>query len=209
MSFSEKVRRTDMEAVDLSLATRLLADLVDATSDADLAKSTPCPEFTVADLLDHVRGFSGAFAAAGRKERGPLNDVTPSSETSPLQGDWRAEIRQNLDNMAAAWTSADAWSGTTRIAGMDSPAEMVGCVGAEELLVHTWDLTMATGRDFSASPSPEILAAARHFLDATADADRPSGTAVAFGPPTTAPVGASELEQAIALAGRDVRWTPR
>jgi uncharacterized protein (TIGR03086 family) len=133
--------------------------------------------------------------------------VTPSNETSPLDGEWRAEIRRNLDDMAAAWTPIEAWSGTTRIGGMDSPAEMVGCVGAEELLVHTWDLAVATGRDFAASP--EVIAAARYFLDATADTDRPSGTAVPFGPPTTPPAGASALDQVIALAGRDVNWAPR
>jgi uncharacterized protein (TIGR03086 family) len=195
-----------MDAVDLSPATRVLADLVDATTDDDLDKPTPCPEFTVANLLDHVRGFSLAFGAAGRKDRGPVNEVTPSSDTAALAGDWRAEIRRNLEDMAMAWAPPDAWSGTTRIAGMDSPAEMVGCVGAEELLVHTWDLAVSTGRDFTASP--EIISAARHFLDATADADRPSGPSVPFGPPTTPPSGAGELDQVIALAGRDVNWSP-
>lgn len=136
-----------------------------------------------------------------------MNDAPPSNQGNALEGDWRAEIRRNLDEMATAWARPDAWKGTTRIGGMDSPADMVGSVGAEELLVHSWDLAVATGRDFAASP--EIITASRYFLDATADADRPAGPSVPFGPPTTPPAGASALDEAIALAGRDVRWSPK
>ena len=199
------VRPTDMEPVDITPAANVLADLVEATTDADLSKPTPCPEFTVANLLDHIRSFPLALAAAGRKERGQFNDVTPSAETNPLTGDWRAEIRQNLADMAAAWSAADAWDGMTRIAGMDSPAQMTGCVGAEEILVHTWDLAVATGREFTTTP--EVIAAARFFLDATADPNRPSGTDVPFGPPTSPPANASPLDEVIALAGRDANWS--
>jgi uncharacterized protein (TIGR03086 family) len=200
------VRRTGMDAVDITPATDVLSDLVDATTDADLSKPTPCPEFTVAKLLGHIRSFGLAIAAAGRKQRSELTEKPPSPDTDPLTGDWRAEIRRNLADMAAAWASPDAWEGTTRIAGMESPAQMVGCVGAEEVLVHTWDLAVATDRDFATTP--EVIAAARFFLDSTADADRPSGPAVAFGPPTEPPAGASPMEQVIALAGRDVGWSP-
>lgn len=204
MSSSTGRRLTTMDSLNLRPVAIALADLVDSVSDDDLARPTPCPAFTVENLLDHIRTFPLAFAAGARKERGPYNERTPSLDTAPLAGDWRTEIRRNLEDMAAAWSEPGAWQGMTRIAGMDSPAEMTGRVAAEEVVVHGWDLARAIGADFR--PDPAAVAAAREFLDIAANPDNPAGPDVPFGPPTTPPPDASALEQVIALAGRDVDW---
>ena len=41
-----------------------------------------------------------------------------------------------LETLAMAWREPGAWVGQTRIAGLDSPAEMVGLTAADELVVH-------------------------------------------------------------------------
>jgi uncharacterized protein (TIGR03086 family) len=150
--------------------------------------------------------FALAMAAGARKERGDITEHVPSSDATPLSGDWRSEIRRNLEDLARAWSEPGAWEGMTRIAGMDSPAEMTGRVAAEEVLVHGWDLARAVGGEMTADPA--ALAAAQGFLDVAANPQAAAGPDVPFGPPTTPPPNASPLDLLAALAGRDATWQP-
>lgn len=195
-----------MDPVDLRPTASALAALVESVKDDDLQKPTPCPAFTVENLLDHIRMFSLAMAAGARKERGAITEHVPSSAAEPLSGDWRGEIRDRLEDLAHAWAEPGAWDGMTRIAGMDSPAEMTGRVAAEEMLVHGWDLARAVDGEMAADRA--ALVAAREFLDTAADPDAPAGPDVPFGPPTTPAADATPLDQLAALAGRDVSWRP-
>ena len=59
-----------MTRVDLVPAARRLAVLVRAVPDERLANPTPCPAYTLGDLLDHVGGLAIAFTAAATKDCG-------------------------------------------------------------------------------------------------------------------------------------------
>ena len=52
--------------------------------------------------------------------------------------------------LAETWRQPGAWTGMTRIAGGDSPAEVVGLVAADELVVHGWDVARAMGQPHDA-----------------------------------------------------------
>jgi hypothetical protein len=67
--------------------------------------------------------------------------------------------------------------------------------------VHGWDVAQATGQPYACEP--ELLEAARQFLDQFASPDAPAGPDVAFGPSRAAPAGAPMLDVIVALAGRD------
>ena len=193
--------------VDLENPARRLAGLVATVADEQLNAATPCPAYTIGDLVDHIGGLALAFTAAAQKDTGPLVNSSPSGDGALLTDDWRTRIVRDLDALIDAWRKPDAWEGMTRIASMDAPAEMVGLTVADELVVHGWDLATATGRDYDVDP--DSLAAARQFLDMAISPDSPAGDTVAFGPGRPAPAGATPLEQAIALAGRDPAWTAK
>lgn len=53
--------------VELGPAAEQLAALVRGVRDDQLAASTPCPDYTLGDLLDHVGRVALAFAAAAAK----------------------------------------------------------------------------------------------------------------------------------------------
>lgn len=59
-----------MTAVDLEPATRQMADLVGGVPDQLLDAPTPCPGYSLGDLVDHVGGLTLAFTAAARKTFG-------------------------------------------------------------------------------------------------------------------------------------------
>jgi uncharacterized protein (TIGR03086 family) len=146
-----------------------------------------------------------AFTGAARKETSPLTDQQPAGDAARLPADWRTRIPADLATLAQAWSAPDAWQGMTRIAGMESPADMVGATLADELVVHGWDLAQATGQPYQ--PGPAAVAAARTFLDLFASPDAPAGDDVTFGPTRPVPDGATPLDQVLSLAGRDLSWS--
>jgi uncharacterized protein (TIGR03086 family) len=160
----------------------------------------------VGDLIEHVGTMALAFTAAANKERSPYVEVQPAGDASRLADDWRGRIPADLVVLARAWQQPGAWDGTTRIAGMDTPAGMVAVTVADELAVHGWDLARATGQPYDCDPA--VLEAALSFLGQFASPDAPAGPEVAFGPSRSVPAEARLLDRVVALAGRDPSWSP-
>jgi uncharacterized protein (TIGR03086 family) len=196
-----------MYMVDLGPAAQRLAGLVAQVEDDELGKPTPCPSYTVGDLIDHVGGLALAFTAAADKEFGTYGDMAPPGDASRLVDGWRSRIPRDLARLAEAWQKPDAWTGMTRVGGGEAPAEMAGLSLADELVVHGWDVARATGQPYHAEP--EVLAAARAFLSQFASPDSPAGPDVPFVPARVLPGSAPLLDQVVALAGRDPAWAPR
>jgi uncharacterized protein (TIGR03086 family) len=196
-----------MNMVDLGPAAQRLAGLVAQVGDDELGKPTPCPAYTVGDLIDHVGGLALAFAAAADKDFGTYGDMAPPGDASRLAGDWRSRIPRDLARLAEAWQKPGAWTGMTRVGGGEAPAEMAGLSLADELVVHGWDVARATGQPYHAEP--EVVAAAHAFLGQFASPDAPAGPDVAFGPARVLPGSAPLLDRVVALAGRDPAWAPR
>ena len=59
--------------IDMRPAARRLAGVLAGISDEQLRLPTPCPEFLVGDVIDHVGMFAVRFDAAARKQTdGPM-----------------------------------------------------------------------------------------------------------------------------------------
>src|SRR5215469_2217081 len=168
--------------LDLGPAARRLAILVGSIPDQDLARPTPCPAYALGDLIEHVGGLAIAFAAAASKERDARTGQPRPGDAARLGAEWRERIPRDLEALALAWQNPGAWQGMTRIAGMDTPAEAVGLVLADELAVHGWDVARASGQPYACEP--DVLEAALKFLEAFASPDAESGPEVPFGPAT-------------------------
>ena len=193
-------------AIDLGPPARRLAGLVARIPDEDLTLPTPCPAYALGDLVDHVGGLAIAFAAAASKERDERTGQAPPGDAARLGADWRERIPRDLEALGLAWQEPGAWLGMTRIADMDTPAETVGLVLADELAVHGWDVARATRQPYTCEPY--VLEAARQFLEMFASPDAPSGPEVPFGPATVLLPEAPLLDRVVALAGRDPSWFP-
>jgi uncharacterized protein (TIGR03086 family) len=189
--------------LDLRPATDVLTRLVQGVRDDQLGEPTPCADMAVGDLLDHIDGLGLAFTAAATKtplEGGPQG---PSADASRLGADWRTRIPARLAGLADAWREETAWEGMARVGGLDLPGEVAGMVAADELVVHGWDLAVATSQAFTCDP--ELLAAAHEFARQTV-AENPNGTPGLFGPPVAVPGDAPLLDRVLGLTGRDPTW---
>jgi uncharacterized protein (TIGR03086 family) len=187
--------------LDLEPATLTLTGLVQGVSDDQLDGPTPCAGTPLAALLDHVDGLALAFTAAATKTGG---DQGPSADAGRLGDDWRPRIAGRLAGLAEAWKDPSAWSGTTRVAGMDFPGEVAAAIATNEVIVHGWDIARASGQ--SCSWPPELVEAAVAFVSPLA-VQNPKGVPGMFGPPEPAD-GRTPFNRLLALTGRDPDWQP-
>ena len=196
-----------MTAVDLRPTTHALAALVRGTTDAQLGDPTPCPDYSVADLVDHIGGLALAFTLSARKEEIPGGGA-PSADGSRLEDGWRDRIATQLAELGDAWTDPAAYEGMTQAGPIEMPGEIAALVAINEVTVHAWDLATATGQPY---PADLAAVAAAHGFAASFEPP-PEGEAAddngLFGPPVDVPDDAPALDRLLGATGRDPRWSP-
>jgi uncharacterized protein (TIGR03086 family) len=184
---------------NLSDAAEAMAAVVRGITPDQLANRTPCAEYDVRALVDHLLQWGPSLAAAGRKEIVP----PPESGVDLTAGDWQGDLLELLDRMAEAWAPPSAWEGTTRMGGpAELPAAVIGDMIVSELAVHGWDLAVAT--DQKLVLADDLLTHLYDTVAANAGQGRDLGL---FGPEVTVPADAPTLDRALGLTGRDPAWT--
>jgi uncharacterized protein (TIGR03086 family) len=203
MSFAGPLRQTGMDHFDLGPATTTLADVVRAVRDDQLGGPTPCEGTPVAALLDHIAGLALAFTVAATREFERLGGRDrPQASADALADDWREAIPRQLDELAAAWREPAAWEGMTKAGGVDLPGEIGALVALDEVVIHGWDLAVATGQRFTVDPA---LLEAVHGFVSTFEA---GPDVQLFGPEVPVPTDAPLLDRTLGKTGRDPAWRP-
>src|SRR6478609_2874551 len=102
-----------MPILDFAHATDAVSAVLDGIRDDQLADPTPCPDCTVADLLQHLNGLAVAFTYAARKAPVPAGGSQATFDASLLSPGWRTEIPAALTGLAEAWADPAAYDGLT------------------------------------------------------------------------------------------------
>lgn len=185
----------------LSNAAASMAVIVRAITPDQLANPTPCTEFDVRALVNHLLFWGPSLEAAGRKEVVPPPGAE-ESEVDLTAGDWRGDLLAQLDRTVQAWAPDAAWEGTTRVVGpAESPARVIGDMIVCELALHAWDLASATGQTLTLDE--ELTAYLLEEVAASAEQGRQMGL---YGPEVPVPDSAPTLHRALGLSGRDPAW---
>jgi uncharacterized protein (TIGR03086 family) len=159
---------------------------------ASLDAQTPCEEWTVRRLIDHLLFVNEMFAAA--PSGAPV--APPSGPPPELVGE---DPAAQYDEARKKTIHAYSQPGVLETAFNDGtfPASRLLGIGFCDQLVHGWDLAKATGQD--ATMPPDLASAAWQFLDGQI-ADRQRGTN--FKDPVPLPEGASDQDKLIGYCGR-------
>ena len=177
-----------------------------------LHRPSPCVEYNVKELLDHLVFVLHRVAALGRGDEA----FAPNSMADAVidHADWAADWRRASAAVEAAW-SDDARLGQTIVLpwATMTGAEVLGMY-TSEITTHTWDVAKATGqhpdwdddvcqlgldsmhRDLPMADRAPMWAAFRANAPANFQFDAPFANAVAV--PADAPL----IEQLVAWTGR-------
>jgi uncharacterized protein (TIGR03086 family) len=161
--------------------------VVETIGDGDLHCPTPCRDWDVAALADHLVDTIARLGAAADVPTvvpdGGSIDQRIQQVTQPILAGWR---RHGL-------TDDVVFSGRTL------PAHLALGILCLELVVHGWDFAVALDRSFDVSDAhaAHVLALAQQTLNAQ------SRATAGFDPPVPVPADAGPLDQLIAFTGRD------
>jgi uncharacterized protein (TIGR03086 family) len=152
-----------------------------------LDRPTPCSEFTVRGVLEHMIGGATAFAAAYRSE-------TPAE---PDLSDVLAGFGPALQNLGGAVSAPGALEKTIAAPFGDLDGDSFARFIVLDGLVHGWDLATATGQSYN--PPDELVAAAEDFARHTIDPLRDGQT---FAHAVEPAPEATPMERLAAYTGR-------
>ena len=172
-----------MDTLDLGPATRTLSHLVAGVRDDQLTAATPCPAYVVADLADHIGGLALAFTAAARKS--VTTSSPPSVDGSRLEDGWRTRIVGDLERLAEAWRDPAAYDGFASAGGVEMPGPVAATVALNEVVLHGWDLAVATGQEFTVRD--EDVATCFTFVEPTTLPENEGMRGGLFGPVVPVP----------------------
>jgi uncharacterized protein (TIGR03086 family) len=176
------------ELASAEAALGALQHVLHPISRDELSKSTPCSEYDVMQLTDHLMNSITLLGGAAGAEP-PERNVEDSVE------------RQIV---AAARPALDAWhrrglTDTVTIGTNEIPATFAVSILTVEFLVHGWDYATATTHpiDVAESLADYVLGLAHKVIT-------PEGRAtVGFDDPVAVPDDAPALDRLIAFTGRD------
>ncbi|MEU3452572.1 TIGR03086 family metal-binding protein [Micromonospora sp. NPDC006766] len=181
----------------LAVAAPRTVAVVQRISDDQLDLPTPCSDYSVRDLLNHVFDVVVNFQALAQRQ-----EVDWSAKTDHLTEGWRDRFAAETVRLVEAWSDPAALEGVSP--GMGLPQETVGDMALIDLAVHGWDLARATGQPV-VEADPAVLAAGHAFMDRMGDTGQRMG---AFGEPVPTTSDVADLDRLLARTGRDPAWTP-
>ncbi len=190
--------------LDLGAPATEVIRLAAAVRDDQLNLPTPCPGTDVGAMLAHVIGLSIGFRDGAAKILGPTTTTPPSPEQDQLPDDWREQLPLRLKELVEAWRDPAAWEGETTVGGATMPAPNIGTFGNNELVIHGWDLAVATGQPYQ--PAGANLEASFQLVSHTPD--DPNIRRGLFGPVVIVPDDAPLLIRTLAFSGRSPAWSP-
>jgi uncharacterized protein (TIGR03086 family) len=190
---------------DLANALTGFRDLVEGVPDDRWSAPTPCPEWNVRELVNHMTGNNLFVSTLLRgKPRPSPEELAAFRARDFLGSDPIAAFELSADELNAAFASPGALDRLIVMPiGTVPGAEVVG-LRLTETVVHGWDLASATSQPTSFDE--QQLTGALDFTRRTLGNLPPSNRA--FGPKMTARPDATLLQQLLALLGRDPAWKP-
>ncbi|MEW9553048.1 TIGR03086 family metal-binding protein [Nonomuraea sp. NPDC050783] len=164
--------------------------LVRSIPEEELGRPTPCQEYDVKDLVNHMEWGASLFESVA----GGGGFLPPKEYTG--------DFPERVERMLAVWERPESWEGVSEAMG-GLPRTVLAHMALTDLVAHGWDLSRATGRPYEVpeETAARLLAFARDM----APMGRRQG---AFGEEVAVPEDAPTLERFLGVIGRDPAWKP-
>ena len=175
-------------------AAAQFARLIAGVRPAQFDDPTPCTDWRVRDLINHVVSGNLLFVSI------VAGSPPPDRAADHLGGDPLGAFRGSVAALSDAFATHDVLSHTYETPIGAGPGALLVAMRMDEMVVHGWDLAKATGQ--STDLDRELVAQARALFDSVPVI--PRGEGKSFGEPTSAPSDATDADRLAAFLGRAV-----
>lgn len=166
--------------------------IVNNITPAQLGAATPCEDFDVAGLLQHL--ISGNLWVSPLVEGKTIDDVGDSIDSTTYgPADYDASAKE----ADAAFSGPGAMQKPVAVSYGPVPAEMYAGHRFIDVLIHGWDLAKATGQDTKLDA--DLVEACWEVITPQIDMLKGSGV---FGSQVDVPAGADPQTKLLATLGR-------
>lgn len=163
-----------------------------------LEAPTPCGDWDVRDLINHLLQVGCALSLAGRQQPVPTHlwdrDLV-------MDGEWTSRFDDEARVATTAWAQPDSWRATVTMGDVSMPAPMAATMFISDLAIHGWDLAQGTGQSYRCDDD-----VAQVTLQAIQDMGEQGRQMGIFAAPLATYDGAPPFSRALALSGRDPQW---
>jgi len=214
----------DIVALD-ALAVRASLQVVSLVGAVDLARPTPCGDWTLGELLAHMTAQHDGFAAAAAGSGADLARWTPASPAADPAGEYAAAARRVLAAFGADGVLDRQFALPEISPKLRFPAAQAIGFHLVDYVVHGWDVARSLGLD-RGQLEPDLLSADLHSADlhspdlhsadlleaalliarSVPDDERRRQPGAAFAPRVPTAADADPLDRIVALLGRRPRW---
>lgn len=154
VALAEPSRDHDDPRAVFAHAVALTTAVIGRVGPQQLANPTPCTEFDVRALLDHLVVVLRRVAALGRGE----DPFGPEVFAGVTDGAWQQEWLAAARDVEVAWADDAALHRLVRLPWVEDTGAAVLVAYVNEVTVHTWDLATATGQRPAWDPTVLALA---------------------------------------------------
>jgi uncharacterized protein (TIGR03086 family) len=183
-------------------AVRASVELVARAQPADMARPTPCADWTLHGLICHMAAEHYRFAAAAAGDSDPARRRTVRVG-SDLVSAYRTSAETVLGEFSAAGVLDRQFSLPGLSVGPVVPAQQAISFHFVDYVVHSWDV--ARTLDVDLRFTPDLLEAALRVAVAVPDGETRLAPGSAFAPAVPWR-GRSQLDQIVAILGRSPDW---
>ena len=179
-------------------------EAVSKVDNSDLARPTPCSEWTLADLLAHMTAQHHGFAAAARGRGTDPAAWRLRPSTDPV-----ADHRAAADLVLAAFAEngvAEREFALPELGTAPFPAEQAVAFHLIDYVVHGWDVARTLDRLYALHP--DVTAPALRIAAQVPNNERRLDPNAPFAPALPVTPNAPPLNQILSALGRDPAWRP-
>ncbi len=185
-----------MSTKPLEQAISISHGVLAAVKPEQLTEPTPCADWDVAALINHIVGAQNFFVA------GMTGQPPAGMDTDYAAGDYVAAFDEASAKAVATFSEDGALAKMVKLPFGEMPGAAVMGLAMNDTFTHAWDLAKATGQETDLAPELATVLLEQSKAMIQPAFRGPEGAP--FGAEQTAPEGASAADQLAAFLGRTV-----
>jgi len=162
-----------------------------------LSAQSPCAEWDVAGVINHVIGGAQFFTAG-------MKGQPPAEGQNWAEGDYMAAFDQATAEVVESFQQDGALEQTIALPFGEMPGAAVMGIAMTDIFTHGWDIAKATGQSTDLSPELAAGLLAQSQQAISPDWRGPEGSPAPFGAEAECADGSCAADQLAAFLGRNV-----